>query len=125
MNPFYRGESESFDGVSALRVSFEAAVGSVGAVGIETFLFTEAGTVSSGPESWDVKAGDVKFNVEIPEWNFCNPCGMGAKEVSTQTSFCKPTPTLSFVGFFFTCLTSSPHVTFLDGGVICFYCSFH
>ncbi len=59
------------------RTAFAADVTCCGGrIAIETFQFEEAGTVSSasGLETWDVSSGDVKFDVSIDAWQFCDPC---------------------------------------------------
>ncbi len=62
------------------RTAFAADVGTSfgggGRIAIETFQFEEAGSVvsASGLETWDVVAGDVKFDVSIDAWQFCAPC---------------------------------------------------
>jgi len=65
------------NGVSAEKVSFDAALGgSVGNVKIDTFVMCEDGVVGNGQESWSVRAGDVKWNIELSSWAWCG-CSQG------------------------------------------------
>jgi len=70
-------------GVAAMRVAMDTPVNTIGRVGIDTYLFLESGNVTSeaGDEWWLVEEGDMKFNIFVSEWNFCNPCLLGNLEV--------------------------------------------
>jgi len=53
-----------------------------GQMTIDMIFFTEAGTieVESG-EEYNISVGAVKFNVEIENYQFCNPCKKGNKDL--------------------------------------------
>lgn len=58
---------------NASRVDFEAVVGTIGKLKVETYMITSNGTV--GDDNWEVSPGALKWNIVFPEWTFCAPCG--------------------------------------------------
>lgn len=49
-----------------------------GRIKVDTLLFSSAGVVTAGTdESWRVDIKDVKFNIELSNWEFCDPCAGG------------------------------------------------
>lgn len=68
-----------FDGIEARKVSFEANIDGVGELEMDAYIMLSDGVIESpSGEVWDVAIGDVKFNIEMSNWNFCsaeNPCG--------------------------------------------------
>jgi len=65
--------------VGALKVSFHSSVSSIGRIRFDTFVIDHGniGTVGTDSERWPVRPGDVKFNIVLSEWMFCDPCGNG------------------------------------------------
>ena len=71
---------ESYTCVHATRVEFGAILGSgrstVGALAVNTFVFSEPGTISSpnGVQEWEVVPGDIMFTMDVSTWNFDESC---------------------------------------------------
>jgi hypothetical protein len=66
------GTVDNYDGVQASYLLLASPVAGVGRVGIETYLFTESGTISNGNgEVWNVRPGNLKWNIVVEEWKFC------------------------------------------------------
>lgn len=57
--------------------TFETPVYSIGKLKLRTMLYNQSGTVGTETETWNVASGDIKFNIELSDWTFCNPCGDG------------------------------------------------
>ena len=102
MNTYYvrSGEFVNISGVAAQRIAVDTPVSTIGRVGIDTYLFLESGNVTSeaGDEWWLVEEGDMKFNIFVSEWEFCNPCGSGNNEVRVHVSIRSPHPALRVPG---------------------------
>ena len=76
------GFSVSSDDVLARKINFEATIEGVGNINMDVFIFLNGGAaITEAGESWSVKNGDVKFNLRMSDWSFCdaiaNPCGGG------------------------------------------------
>lgn len=65
-------------GVSAAQVSFQSTVSTVGKIGVDTYVMAGSGTVGPQGETWAVRPGDLKWNVRIWDWQFCDGSGAGA-----------------------------------------------
>lgn len=69
-----------YQNVSTTQLDFETKISStVGTLKISTYIFGENGNVGTQTESWAVKKGDVKFNIELSGWTWCagNNCKQG------------------------------------------------
>eukprot|EP00529_Nitzschia_sp_RCC80_P017040 CAMPEP_0113520974 /NCGR_PEP_ID=MMETSP0014_2-20120614/44388_1 /TAXON_ID=2857 /ORGANISM="Nitzschia sp." /LENGTH=644 /DNA_ID=CAMNT_0000418893 /DNA_START=599 /DNA_END=2533 /DNA_ORIENTATION=- /assembly_acc=CAM_ASM_000159 len=82
--PFFVSQEEGtfFGDMTARKITFEVPVDDVGNLSLEVFFMMEDGTITSPTgEEFDVKEGDIKFNINSESWNFCdavsNPCGDG------------------------------------------------
>mmetsp|Transcript_171034 Transcript_171034/g.415702 ORF Transcript_171034/g.415702 Transcript_171034/m.415702 type:complete len:303 (+) Transcript_171034:59-967(+) len=67
------------EGVSATKVSFSSPVSTIGEVQIDTYVMCEDGVVGTGNETWGVRAGDVKWNIELYSWTWCG-CQQGQNQ---------------------------------------------
>jgi len=64
-------------------ISFSTAVYQAGTLNIKMYIMKEAGTITTqGGETFEVKKNNVKFNVELVNWNWCNPCAEGTDAIS-------------------------------------------
>lgn len=68
---------EPYLGVPAKKFTFESPIHSIGKINIVALLFQENATIDTGAEQWTVSRGDMKFNIELSDWTFCNPCADG------------------------------------------------
>jgi len=64
--------------VPAVKVAFQSTVSNVGKIGIDTYVLAESGTVGPQNETWAVRMGDLKWNIRIWDWTFCDGSGAGA-----------------------------------------------
>ena len=64
-------------GVPTKTFTFESPVYSIGKLKVVALLFQENATIDTGAEQWEVSRGDMKFNIELSDWTFCNPCSDG------------------------------------------------
>jgi len=58
--------------VSATKVNFISSVSGIGTIYVDTFVMNSAGSVGPDGEPWPVVAGDMKFNVALSGWSFCD-----------------------------------------------------
>jgi len=70
----------SIGSASAQKLSFQSSVNGIGNIKVDTYIAESAGTVTANTESWDVQPSDVKFNIELSNWQFCDPCQDGSSE---------------------------------------------
>jgi len=82
---FTVGEMETVligSGVSAAKVSFESTISQIGRIGVDTYVMAQAGTVGMSNESWDVNIGDLKWNIRLWDWTWCDGgnCQQGQTE---------------------------------------------
>mmetsp|Transcript_4509 Transcript_4509/g.13160 ORF Transcript_4509/g.13160 Transcript_4509/m.13160 type:complete len:313 (-) Transcript_4509:209-1147(-) len=70
------GNASDTSGVSASKISFSSPVSSIGTVRIDTYIMKEAGNLGPPNETWAVSAGDMKWNIELSNWNWCG-CSKG------------------------------------------------
>jgi len=67
-----------YSGVDTDLISFTSPVYQAGTIKIDMYIMKESGTITtSAGETFDVKEDDVKFNIELIDWKFCNPCADG------------------------------------------------
>ncbi len=69
-----------FGDIEARRIQFDANIDGVGKITLDAYIMLSDGNVTTPgtDEAWVVSVGDVKFNVELSDWNFCDdesPCG--------------------------------------------------
>lgn len=50
--------------------TFESPINSIGKLKCQVFIAKENGTITDGDDTFSVSNGDVKWNIEIPEWTF-------------------------------------------------------
>ncbi|GAX18239.1 hypothetical protein FisN_31Hu008 [Fistulifera solaris] len=71
-------EKTELFGYTASTFSFESQVSTVGTIKIDTYVMHEGGTmVTDTNETFEVFPGDFKFNIELVDWEWCNPCNDG------------------------------------------------
>jgi len=58
--------------VNAMKVNFISSVSGVGTIYVDTFVMKSAGHVGPDGELWPVVSGDMKFNVALSGWTFCD-----------------------------------------------------
>jgi len=76
-------ENVTFGGVSANKIAFESSVSTIGNIRVLTYIMNEGGEVGEGNETFSVKRGDVKWNIELFDWQFCGvevDCAQGQTE---------------------------------------------
>jgi len=61
----------------ATRVTFDATLDTGSNLVIETLLISSKGTVGTDTETWTVLPGDLKWNIALSNWTWCNPCKEG------------------------------------------------
>lgn len=71
--------------VDAQKISFFSTVSSIGKINFDTYVMKSGGTVGSDTESWVVRAGDVKWNIVLSEWQWCGTGAADAVCKSGQT----------------------------------------
>ena len=76
-------EDSTYHGLDCVKVPFSATLGTNSRIGIDIFLFKQAGTLAIGGETFTVTNSTMKFNVELSQWNWCaggctNSNGQGA-----------------------------------------------
>ena len=62
------------DSVSGSSVTFKTGFKGMGAkasMTVDTFVFDQVGTVGTPSERWTVARGDMKFNIELNNWEWC------------------------------------------------------
>ena len=83
----------SLDSVSGSRVSFKTAFKGMGATAsmtVDTFVFDQVGTVGTPSERWTVARGDMKFNIELNNWEWCgkdSECKGKGNDASEEGAF--------------------------------------
>jgi len=62
-------------------IKFSAALsGMASTLDVTIFIFKEEGTLTFGSETMDVDDGTAKWNIEIKNWEWCNPCSQGQND---------------------------------------------
>lgn len=94
----------TYKNVSTDKFRFSSMINSIGMLEIDTFLIVSESQVKTETESWNVNPGDVKWNIVLSDWSWCNPCneGMGSMidlgiELKSQISS-NSNQTVSFIG---------------------------
>lgn len=67
----------SYQNVSMQEFTFATDVHSIGKLKIVTMMVEEASSVATETETWSVARGDIKWNIELSDWAFCDPCSDG------------------------------------------------
>mmetsp|Transcript_33888 Transcript_33888/g.89809 ORF Transcript_33888/g.89809 Transcript_33888/m.89809 type:complete len:354 (+) Transcript_33888:74-1135(+) len=63
-------------GVSADKISFHSPVSTIGQIRVDTYIIKEDGLLGPPNETWTVRAGDIKWNIELSSWSWCG-CSQG------------------------------------------------
>jgi len=71
---------KQFQNNSAHEFMFETPINTIGKMRIITILLHNQGEIGTETETWTVSPGDVKWNIELSDWTFCNPCSDGTAE---------------------------------------------
>lgn len=50
--------------------TFESPINNIGKLKCQVFVAKQNGTITDGDDTFSVSKGDVKWNIEIPEWTF-------------------------------------------------------
>eukprot|EP00934_Nitzschia_sp_Nitz4_P002983 Nitzschia sp. Nitz4//scaffold37_size175936//60473//63070//NITZ4_002040-RA/size175936-processed-gene-0.184-mRNA-1//1//CDS//3329549770//2973//frame0 len=63
-----------FGDIEARKVSFSTDIEGVGMLVMDVYLILSNGTITlpGDTESWPVVVGDVKFNIKLTDWEFCD-----------------------------------------------------
>mmetsp|Transcript_19924 Transcript_19924/g.46358 ORF Transcript_19924/g.46358 Transcript_19924/m.46358 type:complete len:317 (+) Transcript_19924:118-1068(+) len=69
-------EAVMLGSVSATKISFESPISTIGKIRVITYLMNEDGEIGQGNETFTVKCGDMKWNIELYEWTWCG-CTQG------------------------------------------------
>ena len=74
----------TLDGVDASMISFTSTLETkggnptqYGTIELDVFILQGNGTVGTETESWDIFPNDVKFNIVLKDWSFCDGCSYG------------------------------------------------
>lgn len=59
-----------YNNVSVDEFYFYTPIYSIGMLDVRTMLINEVGTLGTETESWQVAAGDLKWNIELRDWTF-------------------------------------------------------
>ena len=70
----------AYQNVSAKEFTFETPIYDIGRLQLDTLLLGNDGSVGTETETWNVRPGDLKWNIRLSEWTFCNPCADGIAE---------------------------------------------
>lgn len=68
------------ESVSARKISFQSSIGDVGRMAVDTFIMNSPGLVGPEGEEWGVGVGDMKFNINFPNWKWCGDAGSNCRE---------------------------------------------
>lgn len=95
-------EKTELYGYTASTFSFETQVSTVGTLKIDTYVMHEGGVMQTDTdETFEVFPGDFKFNIELVDWTWCNPCSDGTAthiDVGIEIKGSKDTPTEEDLG---------------------------
>jgi len=64
-------EGHTYYGLECVKVPFSATLATNSRIGIDIFLFKQAGTLTIGDETFSVTNKTMKFNVELSQWKWC------------------------------------------------------
>lgn len=67
---FGNKEDVVFQGISMVSFTFESPINTVGTLKVRVFISKSNGTIKNGNETYAIVEGDVKWNIEVPVWNF-------------------------------------------------------
>jgi len=67
---FGNEEDIVFQGVNMLSFTFESPINSIGLLKVRVYIAKSNGTIKNGNETYAIEEGDVKWNIEVPSWNF-------------------------------------------------------
>lgn len=59
------------------KISFSTTLDTGSALDIHTYFFSGEGEVGTMTEKWAVQPGDMKFNIGLKDWVWCDPCEEG------------------------------------------------
>lgn len=65
-------------------ITFVSTLTNSATIKIYLYVFISAGTIYNGNETAEVKAGNIKFNMEINGWSFCNESNCQPAEVGNN-----------------------------------------
>ncbi len=65
------------DVASGAKITFDTSLDTGSKLAVELVLFSGAGEVGTATEKWSVQPGDMKFNFNMSEWVWCDPCNDG------------------------------------------------
>lgn len=68
---------KDYKNTSVKEFTFETPVYNIGKLKLVTMLIGESSSIGTETESWSVSPGDMKWNIELSDWTFCNPCADG------------------------------------------------
>lgn len=63
-------ESIVFQGIDMISFTFESPINTIGVLKVRVYVAKANGTIKNGNETYVVREGDVKWNIEVPSWNF-------------------------------------------------------
>ena len=66
----------TYQNMSCSTFSFASQL-DVGSIQVDTYLFNTSGDARTVNETWFIQEGDIKFNIQLDNWNFCTPCSDG------------------------------------------------
>ena len=69
--------STSYQNKSVDQFDFLSPIYSIGKLKVVVMIMKQDTSVGTANETWTVSPGDVKFNIELYDWTFCNPCSDG------------------------------------------------
>jgi len=75
--------ADKIGNVSTRKIAFSSTVGEIGEIGVDTIIVLGQGVVGPASEAWEVRPGDLKWNIQFPSWKFCGD-QVQCKQGSTQ-----------------------------------------
>lgn len=75
----------TYKNVSMDTFTFESPINTIGKLKCQIFIARENGTIVDGSDNFTVVKGDVKWNIEIPEWSFLTNGAFVDLEVEIKT----------------------------------------
>jgi len=68
--------STTYQGLNTTKIDFDSVLVGSSKVRISTYIFMQAGRLTIGRDTLNVKQGTVKFNVELSSWSWCGDAGV-------------------------------------------------
>lgn len=64
----------TYKNTSVKEFTFQTPIYTIGKLKLVTMIMDESASIGTETETWSVSPGDMKWNIQLSEWTFCNPC---------------------------------------------------